>query len=65
VTKTVVEAQGNLWWETEMMEVESGSHWGQTILLSARSTSTKVPSVSTQLSLSRVPLLQKKFVVQM
>ena len=34
------------------MEVESGSHWGQTILLSARSTSTKPPIMATQLSLA-------------
>ena len=33
------------------MEVESVSHWGQTILLSARSTSTKASTVTTQLSL--------------
>ena len=34
------------------MEVESGSHQGQTILLSARSTSTKPPTIATQLSLA-------------
>ena len=33
-----------------MMEVESGSQQGQTIFLSARSTSTKAPTVTTQLS---------------
>ena len=43
VTETVVKAQGSLRWETETisMEVESGSHWGQTSLLSACRTSTK------------------------
>jgi len=35
-----------------MMEVESGSHWGQTILIPAHSTSTKAPMVTTQLSLA-------------
>jgi len=50
VTETVVKAQGSLWWETEAMEVQSGSHRGQTILPSARSTLTKVPTVATQLS---------------
>jgi len=34
------------------MEVESGSHRGQTILLSAGSTSTKPPTIATQLSLA-------------
>ena len=33
VTETIVKAHGSRWWETEMMEVESGCHWGQTILL--------------------------------
>ena len=33
VRETLVKAQVSLWWETEMMEVESGSHHGQTILL--------------------------------
>ena len=37
--------------ETEMMEIESGSHKGQTILLSAHSTLTKVPTVAILLSL--------------
>jgi len=39
VTETVVKVQISLRWEIETMEVESGSH-RQTILLSARSTST-------------------------
>ena len=52
VTETVVKAQGILRWETETMEVESGSHRGQTILLSAPSTWKKAPTVATQLSLA-------------
>ena len=36
-----------------MMEVESGSQWSQTILLSACCTSTKAPTVATQLSLAQ------------
>jgi len=40
VTETIVKAQRSLRWEIETMEVESRSHWGQTILLSACSTST-------------------------
>ena len=47
MTETVLKAQISLRWETETMEVESGSHWGQTILLSACSTSTKAPTVAT------------------
>ena len=50
VTETVVKAQRSLWWVTETMEVEGGSHWGLAILLSARTSSTKVPTVITQLS---------------
>ena len=50
VTETIVKTQGSLWWETETMEVEGGSHWGLAILLSARTISTKVPTVITQLS---------------
>jgi len=50
VIETVVKAQGSLRWETETMEVKSGSHRSQTILHSASSTSTKVPTVATQLS---------------
>jgi len=46
VTETIVKAQGSLWWDTEMMEVESESHQGQTILLSVHTTSTKVPTVT-------------------
>ena len=34
------------------MEAQSGSHWGQTILPSARSTLTKAPTVTSQLSLA-------------
>jgi len=49
---TVVIAQGRLWWETETMEVESGSHKGQTGLLSAHSTSTRAQAVTTKLSLA-------------
>ena len=54
VTETAVKAQGSLQWETETisMEVESGSHWDQTSLLSARSTSAKAPTVTTQPSLT-------------
>jgi len=52
VTETLAKAQGSLWWETDMMEVESGSHWGHTILLSAHSTSSKVLTATTQLSLA-------------
>jgi len=51
MTETVFKAQGSLWWETEMMEVESGSHQSQTILLSAHCASTKAPTVTTQLYL--------------
>jgi len=36
VTETVVKAQRSLRWEIETMKVESGSHRGQTVLLSAR-----------------------------
>ena len=50
MTETIVKTQGSLWWETETMEVEGGSHWGLAILLSARTISTKVPTVITQLS---------------
>ena len=57
VTETVVKAQRSLRWEIEMMEVESGSHHGQTIFLSARSTSTKLPTIATQLSLALQQLL--------
>ena len=57
VTETVVKAQRSLRWEIETMEVESGSHRGQTILLSARSTSTKLPTIATQLSLALQQLL--------
>jgi len=35
------------------MEIESGSHWGQTSLSSANTTSTKAPTVATQLSLAQ------------
>jgi len=41
VTETVVKVQISLQWEIETMEVESGSHRDQTILLSARSTRQK------------------------
>ena len=44
--------QISLRWDIETLEVESGSHRGQTILLSARSTSTKAPIVATQLPLA-------------
>jgi len=47
-----LKAQVSQWWETEMMEAESGSHRSRTILLSARCTMTKVPTVATQLSLA-------------
>jgi len=57
VTETVLEAQISLQWETETMEVESGSHRGQTILLSARCISTKAPTVATQLSLALQQIL--------
>jgi len=57
VTETAVKAQRSLRWEIEMMEVESGSHQGQTILLSARSTSTKPPTIATQLSLALQQIL--------
>ena len=50
--ETVVKAKRGLQWEIETMEVESGSHRGQTILLSARNTSTKPPTTATQLSLA-------------
>jgi len=40
------------------MEVESGSHWGQTILISACITSTKAPTVTTQLSLALQQVLR-------
>jgi len=52
VTDTIVKAQGSLWWGTERMEIESGSHRGQAVLLSGHSTSTKAPTVATQLSLA-------------
>jgi len=58
VTETVVKAQISLRWEIEMMEVESGSHLDQTILLSARSTSTKLPTITTQLSLALQQILR-------
>jgi len=57
VTETVVKAQRNLRWEIETMEVESGSHRGETILLSALSTSTKPPTIATQLSLALQQIL--------
>ena len=56
VTETVVKAQRRLRWEIETIEVESGSHCGQTILLSAR-TSTKPPTIATQLSLALQQIL--------
>ena len=40
-----------------MMEVKSGSHRGQTILLSARSTLTNPPIIATQLSLALQQIL--------
>jgi len=55
VTEAVVKAQRSQQWEIETMEFESGSPWGQTILLSAHSTSTKLPTITTQLS----PALQQ------
>jgi len=58
VTETVLNAQVIRWWETETIEVESGSHRSQTILLSARCTSTKVPTVATQLSLALQQVLR-------
>jgi len=33
MTETVLKAQVSRWWETETMEVESGSHQSQAILL--------------------------------
>jgi len=51
VTETVLKAKISRWCDTETMEVESGSHRSQTILLSTRCTSTKAPTVTTQLSL--------------
>jgi len=53
VTETVLKAQVSRWWETEMMDIESGTHWSQTILLSACCTLTKAPTVTTQLSLAQ------------
>ena len=50
VTETVVRAQGSLWWDTETMGVESGSHQGQTILLSAHTTSTCIKHLQSLLS---------------
>jgi len=59
VTETVVKAQRSLRWETETMEaIESGSQRDQTILLSARSPSTKAPTVATQLSLALQQILR-------
>ena len=58
VTETIVKAQRSLRWKIEMMEVESGSHRGQTILLSAHSTSTKQPTIATQLSLALQQILR-------
>jgi len=58
VTKTIVKVQISLRWETERMEVESGSHQGRTILLSAHSTSTKPPTIATQLSLALQQILR-------
>ena len=58
VTEAIVKAQGSLQWETEMMEVKSESHQGQTILLSALSTLTKAPTVATQLSLALQQILR-------
>jgi len=57
VTDTVVKAQRSLRWEIETMEVKSGSQWGQTIPLSARSTSTNPPTITTQLSLALQQIL--------
>jgi len=58
VTETVLKAQGSPWWKTETMQVESGSHRNQTILLSARSTSTIPPTIATQLSLALQQILR-------
>jgi len=58
VTETVVKAQRSLRWEIEMMKVESGSHWGQSILLSGHSTSTNSPTIATQLSLALQQVLR-------
>ena len=52
VRETVVKAERSLRWEIEMMEVESASYRGQAILLSAHSTSTKLPTIATQLHVS-------------
>ena len=41
-----------------LLEVESGSHWGQTSLFSAHTTSTKAPTVTTQLSLALQQVLR-------
>ena len=57
VTETEVKAQRSLRWETETMEVESGSDQGQTILLSIRSTSTKPPTITTQLPMALQQIL--------
>ena len=56
VTETVVKVYSGR--HAETMEVESGSHWGQTILLSERSTSTKPPIMATQLSLALQQVLR-------
>ena len=40
-----------------MMEAESGSHLGQTILLSTSTTSTKAPTITTLLSLALQQIL--------
>jgi len=58
VTETVVEAQRSRRWEIETMEFEIGSPRGQTILLSACSTSTKPPTIATQLSLALQQILR-------
>ena len=58
MTETVVKAQRSRRWEIETMEFESGSPRGQTILLSARSTSTKPPTIATQLSLALQQILR-------
>ena len=52
VTETVVKARGGLRCEIESTEVESGSHRGQTVPLSARTTSRKEPTIAVQLSLA-------------
>ena len=52
VTETIVKARGGLRWGIESTEVESGSHRGQTIPLSARTTSRKEPTIAVQLSLA-------------